>query len=108
MAMEEGNRATDECAASVPALSGPGLFKDGRHVTDTVADYYLNEGVGTPEQVYEWFQSLAQAADKPLNVSLQDVRSACRLLSTEFSLREAPLLIQARPGCYALQNAEAW
>ena len=91
-----------------PTLNGFGLFQSARHLTDTVADYFVNEGSGSPRQVYKWFQSLAQAEEKPLNTTIQDITAACVLLSTEFSLHEPPLLVQARPGFFKLQNVEAW
>jgi hypothetical protein len=92
----------------VPTLTGFGLFQSARHLTDTVADYFVNEGSGSVRQVYKWFQSLALAEEKPLNTTLKDITAACILLSTEFSLQEPPLLVQTRPGFFSLQNVDAW
>jgi hypothetical protein len=93
---------------SYPSLTGPGLFQSVRHLTDTVADYFVNEGAGTPREVYRWLQSLAMAEGKPLNTTWADVVKICRLLATEWSLEEEPLLIEARKGYYALNNVNAW
>ncbi|MGC8669318.1 MAG: hypothetical protein ACP5VE_14505 [Chthonomonadales bacterium] len=91
-----------------PHLTGEGLFRSVRHLTDTVADYFVNEGAGTPRQVYRWFQSLAMAEGKALNTTLPDVAAVCKLLATEFSLEEQPLLVETEPGLFALQNVNAW
>jgi len=93
---------------SPPSLSGPGLFQSVRHLTDTVADYFVNEGAGTPRDVYRWFQSLSLTEGKPLNTTLRDVAAACRLLAMDLSLEEEPLLHEPRPGFFALQNVSAW
>ena len=93
---------------ALPKITGPGLFQSVRHMTDTVADYFVNEGAGTPRQVYRWFQSLSMAEGKALNTTLQDVVAACRLLAADLSLEEEPLLVESRPGLFALQNVNAW
>ncbi len=93
---------------AMPTLTGKGLFQSPRHLTDAVADYFVNEGSGSPLQVYDWFQSLARSEGKPLNTSLEDVTTACSLLSMEFSLTEPPLLTQTSPSFYSLHNVNAW
>ena len=93
---------------AMPTLTGKGLFQSSRHLTDAVADYFVNEGSGSPLQVFRWFQSLARSEGKPLNTSLEDVTTACTLLSTEFSLAEPPLLTQIGPSNFSLHNVNAW
>lgn len=91
-----------------PTLNGPGLFRNTRHLTDTVADFFVNEGAGTPRQVYLWFEQLATTEEKPLNTTLKDIAATCRLLAMSLSLEEEPLLTESRPGFFALLNVNAW
>jgi hypothetical protein len=93
---------------TLPTLTGTGLFKSPRHMTDTVADYFVNEGEGTPRQVYRWFQQLAKSEGSPLNTTFADVDLTCRLLAMDLSLEEDPLLIEVRKGVYSLNNVNAW
>ena len=93
---------------AMPTLNGKGLFQSTRHLTDAVADFFVNEGSGSPDQVFQWFESLARSEGKRLNTSMSDVETACTLLSTEFSLQEPPLLTQILPGFYSLNNVNAW
>ncbi len=106
--MDEAISPEHEPIGAAPELDGDGLFQSARHMTDTVADFFVNEGAGTPAQVYAWFEALAAAEGKRLNTSLRDVRAACEVLAKELSLCEPPLLAQTLPGVYALQNVNAW
>ena len=92
----------------LPAVSGPGIFRSSRHLTDTVADYFVNEGAGTPQEVFEWFRSLALTEAAALNTTSADVAHACKLLSLEMSLEEQPLLVEDKPGFFALNNIDVW
>ena len=92
----------------LPSVTGPGIFRSSRHLTDTVADYFVNEGAGTPQEVFEWFRSLALTEAAALNTTPGDVAHACRLLALEMSLEEQPLLVEKKPGFFTLNNIDVW